>query len=585
MVEDRRDVRGPSASGTSRSYKDRPWLDLYPPGVPKEIDTENLGTLVDLFHESVRSFAERPAYKSFGKSVSFAEIERHATAFSAWLRAQGIEKGDRVALMMPNILAYPVAMFGAHLAGAAVVNVNPLYTSAELIHQVNDSGARVIVVLENVAHTVAEALPHLKLDKVVIAKLGDVMGLKGVVLNLLARYLKKAVPPFEIKHAASFSAALQLGATLPKPTVNISGDDIAFLQYTGGTTGASKGAVLLHRNLVANVEQITAWFRPETDPAVSQVMIAALPLYHVYALTCNCLYMMRIGGCAVLITNPRDIKRFVATLRNTRFTVITGVSTLYNALVQAPDIDKVDFSQLVISSAGGMAVQEAVAEKWKALTGSVISEGYGLSETSPVVTANRGRPEVFSGTIGLPVPSTEVSLRAPEDGAEVPVGSPGELCVRGPQVMQGYWRAPNATAAVFYPDGFFRTGDVATMSPDGEFRIVDRIKDMISISGLKVTPNEVEAVIASHPEVIEVAVIGLPDPHSGEAVTAYVASRSLNLTEDVVRAWCRERLAPYKVPRHVIFRESLPKSNVGKVLRRALRDEALLAMKAATRTG
>jgi long-chain acyl-CoA synthetase len=584
MVEERRDARGPSASGTSR-YKDRPWLDLYPPGVPKEIDTENLGTLVDLFHESVRSFAERPAYRSFGKSVSFAEIERHATAFSAWLRAQGIEKGDRVALMMPNVLAYPVAMFGAHLAGAAVVNVNPLYTSAELIHQVNDSGARLIVVLENMAHTVAEALPHLKLDKVVIAKLGDVMGLKGVVLNLLARYLKKAVPRFEIKHAASFSAALQLGATLPKPTVNITGDDIAFLQYTGGTTGASKGAVLLHRNLVANVEQITAWFRPETDPAVSQVMIAALPLYHVYALTCNCLYMMHIGGCAVLITNPRDIKRFVATLRSTRFTVITGVNTLYNALVQAPDIDKVDFSQLVISSAGGMAVQAAVAEKWKALTGTVISEGYGLSETSPVVTANRGRPEVFSGTIGVPVPSTEVSLRAPEDGVEVPVGSPGELCVRGPQVMQGYWRAPNATAAAFYPDGFFRTGDVATMLPDGEFRIVDRIKDMISISGLKVTPNEVEAVIASHPEVIEVAVIGLPDPHSGEAVMAYVVSRSLNLTEDVVRSWCRERLAAYKVPRHVIFRESLPKSNVGKVLRRALRDEALLAMKAATHTG
>ena len=583
MVEDRRDAKGPSASGTSRSYQDRPWLRLYPPGVPEKIDTEKLGTLIDLFRESVRSFAERPAYESFGTSVSFAEIERHATAFSAWLRAQGIEKGDRVALMMPNILAYPVAMFGAHLAGAAVVNVNPLYTSAELIHQIDDSGARVIVVLENVAHTVAEALPRLKLDKVVIAKIGDVMGLRGVVLNLLARYLKKAVPPFEIKHAASFSAALQLGATLPKPTVNVSRDDIAFLQYTGGTTGMSKGAVLLHRNVVANVEQITAWFRPETDPAVRQVMIAALPLYHIYALTCNCLYMMRIGGCAVLITNPRDIKSFVATLRKTRFTVITGVNTLYNALVQAPDIDKVDFSHLAISSAGGMAVQEAVAEKWQALTGSVISEGYGLSETSPVVTANRGRPKVFSGTIGVPVPSTEVSLRAPEDGAEVPVGSPGELCVRGPQVMQGYWRAPNATAAAFYPDGFFRTGDVATMSADGQFRIVDRIKDMISISGLKVTPNEVEAVIGSHPEVIETAVIGLPDTHSGEAVTAYVVSRSLNLTEDVVRAWCRERLAPYKVPRHVIFRESLPKTNVGKVLRRALRDEALLAMNAAGR--
>jgi long-chain acyl-CoA synthetase len=583
MVEDRRDLMAPSASETSRSYKDRPWLDLYPPGVPERIETERLGTLVDLFRKSMREFAGRPAYESFGTCVTFAEVERHATAFSAWLRAQGIEKGDRVALMMPNIVAYPVAMFGAHLAGAAVVNVNPLYTAAELIHQINDSGARLIVVLENVAHTVAEALPRLKLDKVVIAKLGDVMGLKGIVLNLVARYVKKAVPPFEIKHAASFSAALQLGVTLPKPTVNVSGDDIAFLQYTGGTTGASKGAVLLHRNVAANVEQITAWFAPETDPQVWQVMIAALPLYHIYALTCNCLYMMRIGGCAVLIANPRDIKGFVATLRKTRFTVITGVNTLYNALAQAPDIDEVDFSRLAISSAGGMAVQEAVAEKWKALTGSVISEGYGLSETSPVVTANLGRPKAFSGSIGVPVPSTEVSLRSPEDGAEVPVGSPGELCVRGPQVMQGYWRAPNATAAVFYPDGFFRTGDVATMSPDGQFRIVDRIKDMISVSGLKVTPNEVEAVIASHPEVIETAVIGLPDPHSGETVTAYVVSRSLNLTEDVVRAWCRERLAPYKVPRHVIFRQTLPKSNVGKVLRRALREEALVATNPTTR--
>jgi long-chain acyl-CoA synthetase len=575
MVEHGREAKDPSASGSSRSYKDRPWHALYPPGVPAEIDTSKPGTIVDLFRDSVRSFAERPAYRSFGKSLTFAEVEREAVAFSAWLRAQGVEKGDRVALMLPNVLAYPVAMFGVLLAGAAVVNVNPLYRASELADQVNDSGARLIVVLENVAHTVAEALPRLKLDKVLIATIGDVMGLKGALLNLVARYVKKSVPPFEIRHAISFAAALELGRTLPRPTVTVSGEDIAFLQYTGGTTGMSKGAVLLHRNITANVEQITAWFKPETDPSVWQVMIAALPLYHVYALTCNCLYMMRIGGCCVLIANPRDIGGFVAVLRKTRFTIITGVNTLYNALAEAPDISKVDFSHLMTSNAGGMAVQEAVAGKWKALTGSVISEGYGLSETSPVVTANRGKPEAFSGTIGVPVPSTEVSLRAPEDGAEVPVGSPGELCVRGPQVMQGYWQAPHATAAVFYPDGFFRTGDVATMSPDGQFRIVDRIKDMISVSGLKVTPNEIEAVIASHPEVIETAVIGLPDPHSGEAVTAYVVSRSLNLTEDVVRAWCRERLAAYKVPRHVVFRESLPKSNVGKVLRRALRDEAL----------
>jgi long-chain acyl-CoA synthetase len=561
-----------------QDYRDRPWLALYPPGVPPEIDLSKVGTIVDLFHASVAAFADRPAFTSFGTTLSFAKIGRYAMDFAAWLRAQGIEKGDRVALMMPNILAYPVAMFGVHLVGAAVVNVNPLYTPTELANQLRDSGARLIVVLENVAHTVAQAAPDLRLDKVVIARVGDMMGVKGTLLNLASRYVKKIVPPYELRNAVPFSAALSLGKNLPKPRVTVTKDDIAFLQYTGGTTGVSKGAVLLHRNVVANLEQIYAWFWPETDKAEWQVMIAALPLYHVYALTCNCLYMMRIGGCCVLIANPRDIEGFVATLRKTRFTIMTGVNTLYNALVDAPGIDKVDFSHLGTSNAGGMAVQEVVATKWQRLTGSIISEGYGLSETSPVVTANRGKPERFSGTIGVPVPSTEVSLRAPENGKEVPVGQPGELCVRGPQVMEAYWQAPETTAAVFYEDGFFRTGDVAVMLPDGQFRIVDRIKDMISVSGLKVTPNEVEAVVASHPDVIEAAVIGLPDGHSGEAVTAYVVSRSVNLTEDALRAWCRERLAAYKVPRHVIFRDTLPKTNVGKVLRRALRDEALGGM-------
>jgi len=579
MADDLRAAPGSTLTSEVRAYRDRPWLALYPPGVPAEIDVAKLGTIVDLLRESVAAYAERPAYESFGARLSFAEVARYAGAFSAWLRAQGIERGDRVALMMPNILAYPVAMFGVHLAGAAVVNVNPLYTATELVNQINDSGARMIVVLENMAHTVAEALPCLKVDKVVVSTVGDMMGLKGTVINFASRHIKKIVPHFEIAHAVSFSAALQLGATLPEPTVTVDGEDIAFLQYTGGTTGVSKGAVLLHRNLAANLEQIYTWFLPETDREVWQVMMAALPLYHVYALTCNCLYMMRIGGCCVLIANPRDIKGFVATLRKTRFTVITGVNTLYNALVDAPGIEKVDFSRLGISNAGGMAVQEAVAQKWRARTGSIISEGYGLSETSPVVTANRAKPVIFSGTIGVPVSSTEVSLRAPEDGGEVPVGAPGELCVRGPQVMRGYWQAPEATAAVFYGDGFFRTGDVAIMLTDGQFKIVDRIKDMISVSGLKVTPNEVEAVIASHPDVTEVAIIGLPDQHSGEAVIAYVVSRSLNLTEDVMRAWCRERLAAYKVPRHVVFRDSLPKTNVGKVLRRALRDEAIASGK------
>jgi long-chain acyl-CoA synthetase len=584
MSEDKVPTGGQVATQGNIAFTDRPWLALYPPTTPAEIDLSKIGTLIDLYRESLLAYEHRPAFTSFGVNLTYAQLGSSSQAFAGWLRAQGIEKGDRVALMTPNILAYPVAMLGTHLAGAAVVNVNPLYTAAELIYQINDSGARIIVVLENVARAVAEALPRLRVDKVVVATVGDLMGLKGTFFNLAARYLKKIVLPFDIPHAVRFNDALKLGAALPKPTVAVTGDDIAFLQYTGGTTGISKGAVLLHRNIAANIEQIRSWFWPETKQGVPQVMIAALPLYHIYALTCNALYMMRIGGSCVLIANPRDLKGFVAILRKTKFTSMAGVNTLYNGLLEAPDIDKVDFSRLETSNAGGMAVQEAVARKWQKLTGTIISEGYGLSETSPVVTMNRPRPERFSGTIGVPAPSTEVKLRLPEDGTEVPAGSPGELCVRGPQVMRGYWQAPDATAVSFYPDGFFRTGDIAMMLPDGQFKIVDRIKDMISVSGLKVTPNEVEDVIASHPDVIEVAVVGLPDSHSGEAGVAYVVSRSLNLTEDVVRAWCRERLAAYKVPKRVVFRDALPKSNVGKVLRRALRDEALSQATSAKRT-
>jgi long-chain acyl-CoA synthetase len=575
MSEDKVLAGGEVAAKATATYKDRPWLALYPPATPADIDMSKIGTLLDLYRDSLRTYETRTAFTSFGVNLTYAQLADSSCAFAGWLRAQGIEKGDRVALMMPNILAYPVAMLGTHLSGAAVVNVNPLYTPPELLQQINDSGARIIVVIENVAHSVAEALPQMRIDKVVVATVGDMMGLKGALFNLAARHLKKIVPPFDIPRAVRFADTLKLGGALPKPNVEVTGDDVAFLQYTGGTTGVSRGAVLLHRNIAANIEQIRSWFWPETNQTVSQVMIAALPLYHVYALTCNALYMLRIGGSCVLIANPRDIKSFVATLRKTNFTSVTGVNTLYNALLDAPDIDKVDFSHLESSNAGGMAVQEAVARKWQKLTGTIISEGYGLSETSPVVTMNRGKPERFSGTIGVPAPSTEVTLRAPEDGMEVPVGSPGELCVRGPQVMRGYWQAPDATAASFYPDGFFRTGDIAVMLPEGQFKIVDRIKDMISVSGLKVTPNEVEDMIASHPDVTEAAVIGLPDPHSGETVVAYVVSRSLNLTEDVVRAWCRERLAAYKVPKRVFFRDALPKSNVGKVLRRALRDQVL----------
>ncbi len=564
-----------ATSAASAKPDPRPWLAHYPPAVPPQLDEAQLGTLADLIGTACATYPERPAFESFGKSVSFAEIGRAAQAFAAWLQSRGFRKGDRIALMMPNILAYPATIFGALLGGFTVVNVNPLYTARELTHQINDSGARALVVIENFAHVVEEAKPNLKLDAIVIATAGDLMGFKGTIVNLVARHIKKVVKPFSLPGAFALKTVLAGSATMTPVTVTL--DDVAFLQYTGGTTGVAKGATLTHRNVASNVEQSNLWLGWALEPPLGQrdyqhVMVTALPLYHIFALTCCCMFMLRIGAKGLLIANPRDIAGFVKTLKSSRFTLMSGVNTLYNALANHPEIKDVDFSELRFSVAGGMATQAAVARRWKDVTGKPIVEGYGLSETSPVASINRPDIAEFSGTIGYPLPSTDFAIRDAE-GSDVAAGEPGEICIRGPQVMAGYWNRPDETAKVMTPDGFFRSGDVGLMLPGGEFRIVDRMKDMVLVSGFNVYPNEVEDVLAAHPGVLEAAVIGLPDEHSGEAVTAFVVKKDESLTADALRAHCKESLTGYKVPKQIVFRDSLPKTNVGKVLRRALREE------------
>jgi long-chain acyl-CoA synthetase len=563
-------------TGAEGQYAARPWLNSYPAQVPKTIDAAGTGTLVDIFRDGVSAYGTRNAAESFGKRMTYAELGRSADAVASWLQSQGLRKGDRVAIMMPNVMAYPAVMFGILIAGCTVVNVNPLYTPRELTHQLQDAGTRVLFVLENFGHTVEEALPHLHLDRVVIVKPGDLLGLKGSIINIVSRHVKKAVKPFTLPQAVAFKSVLTQGAMQPPKPVAISPDDIAFLQYTGGTTGVSKGAVLLHRNVAANVIQCEAWMRPFFGERTDHVMVTALPLYHIFGLTVCALLMTRIGGCQLLIANPRDIPGFVKILKASRITLMSGVNTLYNALANAPGIEEVDFSQLVFAVSGGMATQAVVAKKWKAVTGQPIVEGYGLSETSPVVCANRLDIEEFTGTIGYPLPSTDVSIRS-QDGNTLPFGERGELCVKGPQVMAGYWQRPDETAKVMTQDGFFRTGDVAVVLPHGEVKIVDRMKDMILVSGFNVYPNEVEDVLVQHPGVTEAAVIGLPDPSAGETVVAYVVRKDPSLTADELREFCRENLTAYKVPKRIEFRENLPKTNVGKVLRRMLKDEVLHA--------
>ena len=559
----------------------RPWLVSYPPDVPAEIDAESVGTVVQMFEESVARYPERWALESFGVRLTYGHLAARAGAVASWLQGQGIGRGDRVAIMLPNVMAYGPILFGTLMAGATVVNVNPLYTPRELTQQMRDSSARILFVLENFGHTVEASRPDLALDRVVIVKPGDLLGLKGHLVNVVSRHLKKAVPAYRLDGAIAFGQVIRAGTSRPSKPVEVLPEDVAFLQYTGGTTGTAKGATLTHRNVAANVVQCEMWMRSGGLGREPEIAITALPLYHIFALTACCMVMIRLGACQLLIANPRDLKSFIATLKSRPFTVMSGVNTLYNALARHPDIRSVDFSKLHFCVSGGMATQAAVAKAWKDLTGHPIVEGYGLSETSPVVTVNRLDIREFTGTIGYPIPSTDISVRSP-DGDPVPAGQPGELCVRGPQVMRGYWNRPDETAEVMTRDGFFRTGDIAVLQPDGALKIVDRMKDMILVSGFNVYPNEVEDVIATHPGVTEVAVIGHPDEKSGEAVAAYIVKADPALTEGDVTEWCRERLTGYKVPRLIHFRDTLPKTNVGKVLRRVLKEEVERAGRAAT---
>jgi long-chain acyl-CoA synthetase len=550
----------------------RPWLSHYPDSVPSEIDVAKLPTLTALLEQSFQTHADRPAFISFGKTLTYRDIEAKAKAVGGWLQAQGLQKGARVAIMMPNVMAYPASLFGVLLAGFAVVNVNPLYTARELTHQLNDSGAEAIIVLENFAHVVQEALPQTRVKKVVVARAGDLLGLKGAIVSFVAKYVKKVVPAYTLPQAVAFSEVIAMGAKAGLRPVMISLDDVAFLQYTGGTTGVAKGATLTHRNVSANVAQADAWLSWAIMKEPNNVMVTALPLYHIFALTCCCMFMMKIGAACLLIANPRDIPGFIKTLKETRFTLMSGVNTLYNAIANHPDAASINWTQLKFSVGGGMATQQAVAQKWKALTGCAIVEGYGLSETSPVASINRPDLAEFSGAIGYPMPSTDFDLRDAA-GQSVGAGEAGEICIRGPQVMKGYWNRPDETAKVMTDDGFFRSGDVGVLLENGMFKIVDRLKDMILVSGFNVYPNEVEDVLASHPGVLEVAVIGVPDAMSGEAVAAYIVKKDPGLDADHVKAFARENLTAYKVPKHIHFRDALPKTPVGKVLRRMLRDE------------
>lgn len=554
----------------------RPWLDHYPPDVPRTIDPEPLGSIVDVFQDAVSRFANRPAVESFGVTMTFAEYGVQARQAAAALQKLGLKKGDRAAIMMPNVMAYPPLIFGILMAGGIVVNVNPLYTPREVTHQLNDSGARIIFVLENFAHTITEALPDLTtLESAVVVSPGDLLGLKGSIINMVSRHVKRAVKPFNLPHSMRFSDFQRTGRNNELQPVTIAQDDVAFLQYTGGTTGVSKGATLTHRNVVSNVLQAETWLTPFFGNVPDHVMYTALPLYHVLALTASCLFMAKIGGCQVLVVNPRDIKALVKLFKTRPPTLLVMVNTLYNVLAQAPGMNEADFSKLACCISGGMATQAAVAKRWKDLTGKPIVEGYGLSETSPVACVNRLDIDEFTGTVGYPVPLTDITIRSPE-GDILPLGETGEICIRGPQVMTGYWQRPEETAKVMTDDGFFRSGDVGILQPDGQVKIVDRIKDMIVVSGLKVFPNEVEDVLASHPDVLEAAVIGVPDEHSSEAVAAYVVLRegAAATTEDI-RDYARENLTSYKVPKTIEVRDTLPKTNVGKILRRELREEVL----------
>ncbi|WP_292378111.1 long-chain fatty acid--CoA ligase, partial [Mesorhizobium sp.] len=547
-----------------------------PKNMPAEIGPLPYDSIGDFLVGACKQFASRPAFVCMGKSISYAELERLSAAFGAYLQSKGLEKGARVALMMPNVLQYPVAMMAVLRAGFTVVNVNPLYTPRELEHQLKDSGAQAIVILENFANTLQAVIARTPVKHVVVAAMGDMLGgLKGAIVNLVVRRVKKMVPAWSLPGHVKFNAALKAGSASAFKPAAVSGDDIAFLQYTGGTTGVSKGATLLHRNVLSNVAQNSLWvedaYTVKPKPAHLN-FVCALPLYHIFALTVNALMGMQQGAQNVLIPNPRDIPGFVKELQKYPVHIFPGLNTLFNALLNNEDFRKLDFKPLILTLGGGMAVQKGVAERWKALTGCPVSEGYGLSETSPVATANKFSSSDFTGTIGLPLPSTEIAIRD-DDGNNVPLGEVGEICIRGPQVMAGYWNRPDETAKVMTKDGFFKSGDMGFMDERGYTKIVDRKKDMILVSGFNVYPNELEEVVAQHPGVLEVAAIGVPDEHSGEVPKLFVVRKDPALTIETLTVYCRENLTGYKRPRYIEFRAELPKTPVGKILRRALREQ------------
>jgi len=551
---------------------DKTWLANYSEGVPAEIDMAEFNSVVEIFQQSCERYGDSTAFVNFGREISYRELDRKSRAFGARLQALGLERGDRVAIMLPNLLQYPIALFGVLRAGMIVVNTNPLYTARELKHQLKDSGARAILVLENFAHTLAAVLDDTPVEHVFVTGVGDLLGFpKGPLINFVLRHVKKEVPAWDIPNAERFDHALTAGEGKPLDQPKLGHDDLAFLQYTGGTTGVSKGAMLTHGNIVANVQQASAWLDGLIDYG-RETIVTALPLYHIFALTANCMVFIKFGGRNLLITNPRDMNGFVKELKKIKFTAMTGVNTLFNGLLHTPSFSEVDFSNLRLTLGGGMAVQRAVAEKWKEVTGVPLIEAYGLTETSPAACINPMDLQDYNGAIGLPIPSTECRV-IDSEGKEVPTGEPGELCVRGPQVMKGYWNRPEETAKVLDDEGWLKTGDMARCDEDGFFYIVDRKKDMILVSGFNVYPNEVEDVIAAHPKVLEVGVIGVEDAKSGELVKAVVVRKDDSLTVDEVREYCKKELTGYKVPRYVEFVDELPKTNVGKILRRELRDK------------
>jgi len=548
------------------------WLESYPAGIPQEIDLDAYRSINDVFQQSVERYGKNPCFSNLGTTLTYNEMDRYIDQLASYLQSlPAMEKGDRVVVMMPNVLQNPISIFAALRAGFTVVNTNPLYTPRELEHQLSDSGAKAIIVMENFCHTLAEIIDKTSIQHVVTTQVGDMLHFpKSLIVNLVVKYIKRMVPQFSLPGRVSFRRALQLGANQQHSAVSCKHDDIAFLQYTGGTTGIAKGAMLTHGNMVANMQQASAWLENDIVEG-AEIIVTALPLYHIFSLTANCLTFMKVGGLNYLITNPRDMPGFVKELQRLKFTAITGVNTLFNGLLNTPGFEKIDFSSLKLTLGGGAAVQQPVAERWQKLTKLPILEAYGLTETSPAVCINPLTLREYNGSIGLPVPSTEVSVQD-DKGNLLPQGETGELCVRGPQVMKGYWKRPEETARVLSDDGWLKTGDVAQMDELGFFRIVDRLKDMILVSGFNVFPNEIEGVIAGHEGVLEVGVIGVPDPARGEIVKAVIVKKDASLDEAAIIAYCRESLTAYKVPKIIEFRDELPKSNVGKILRRELRE-------------